>query len=162
MQLGRLYSILALAAALTVPPLAAQTAAGAKVLINTDRQGLALEGYDPVAFFVDGRPVQGSAAYRASYLGAEYRFASEEHRTAFEAEPAKYAPQFGGYCAYGVSQGHTAPVRIDTWQIVGGRLLLNYSQSVKRKFDADQAANLQKADANWPGVVEREGKRLER
>ena len=161
MRLGRLLSILLLTATLTAPTVAAQAAAGTKVLINTDKTGLALQGYDPVAFFTDGRPVQGSAAHRTSHLGAEYRFASAEHQNAFEAEPAKYAPQFGGYCAYGVSQGHTAPVQIDTWQIVDGRLLLNYSQSVKRKFDADRAAYLQKADANWPGVVEREGKRLE-
>jgi YHS domain-containing protein len=133
-----------------------------KVLVNTSRQGLALEGHDPVSFFTDARPVLGRPEYTARYQGAEYRFATIEHRAAFEAEPAKYAPQFGGFCAYGASRGYAAPVEIGTWQIVDGRLLLNYSQSVKRTFDAEPAENLRKADANWPGIVEREGKAIER
>ena len=129
-----------------------------KVLVNTDRHGLALDGHDPVAFFTDARPVKGRPEYTARYQGAEYRFATMEHQAAFAADPAKYAPQFGGFCAYGLSRGHTASVEIDTWQIVDGRLLLNYNQSVRKQFDAERTENLRKADANWPGVVEKEGK----
>jgi YHS domain-containing protein len=145
------------ALAVTAPVVSAQAAAD-KVLVNVDKRGLALEGYDPVAFFTDGKPVKGTTAYTTRYHGAEYHFASEAHRVLFAADPAKYAPQFGGYCAYGVSRGHAVPVEIDTWQLIDGRLVLNYDQGVKKKFDADRAGNLRLADEKWPGIVEKEGK----
>jgi len=146
-----------LALAVVTPALSAQAAPG-KVLVNVDQRGLALEGYDPVAFFTDGKAVRGQAGLTATYQGAEYRFASAGHRDLFAADPAKYAPQFGGFCAYGVAHDHAVSVEIDTWQILDGRLILNYDQSVRKKFDADRAGNLRKADANWPGIVEKEGK----
>lgn len=142
-------------------PLAGQSSeqAATRVLVNTDKQGLALEGHDPVAFFTEARAVKGSPEHTATYQGATYRFSTAERRSAFEAEPAKYVPAFGGYCAYGASRGYTASVEIDTWQIVDGRLILNYNQSVKRRFNEDRASYLQKADREWPGVVAKEGRR---
>lgn len=133
-------------------------AAAAKDLVNVDRRGLALEGHDPVAFFVDGRPLLGDPAFTASHRGATYRFASREHQALFTADPDRYAPAFGGFCAYALSRGSTAPVEIETWQIFDGRLLLNYNLQVKAKFDVDRAALLARADANWPGLVEAEGR----
>jgi YHS domain-containing protein len=130
----------------------------AKVLVNVDKAGLALQGYDPVAFFVDGMPVQGRADLTATYLGATYRFSTEQHKVTFNQDPARYAPAYGGFCAYAVSQDHTAPVEIDTWQIVDGRLLLNYNLKVKGMFDAAREANVKKADSNWPNLVEKQGK----
>jgi YHS domain-containing protein len=132
--------------------------AAAKELHNLTRDGVAIQGYDPVAFFTDNRPVKGSAQFQSQYDGAKYYFASAEHKAAFDKEPGKYEPQFGGYCAYGASQGHPAPVKIEAWQIVNGRLLMQYDLDIKDKFNKDQQGNLRKADQNWPGIVEKYGK----
>jgi YHS domain-containing protein len=125
-----------------------------KTLQNLDKNGVAIQGYDPVAFFTQNKPVKGNAEFQSSYKGATYYFASAEDKAAFDAAPAKYEPQFGGYCAYGVSQGHLAPVKIEAFQIVNGRLLMQYDLDVKGKFNKDQAGSLHKADQNWPGLVE--------
>ena len=135
----------------------ATAAAPSKVLVNVDRHGLGLAGYDPVAFFTDSAAVRGDSTHHATYRGATYWFASEAHRALFQADPAKYVPQFGGYCAYGASRGYAAKVEIDTWQIIDGRLTLNYDKDVQRTFNQDVAGYLRKANLNWPGIVEREG-----
>jgi YHS domain-containing protein len=130
----------------------------AKELNNLDGNGLALQGYDPVGFFTDNRPVKGIQEFQSQYHGATYYFASAEHKAAFEKEPAKYEPQFGGFCAYGASRGKTVPIKIEAWQIVNGRLLMQYDLDVKAKFNTDPQGNLTKADQNWPGLVEKLGK----
>ena len=130
----------------------------AKELQNLDGSGVAIQGYDPVAFFLDGRPIKGNPQFQSQYRGGKYYFASEEHKAAFDKEPARYEPQFGGYCAYGASRGNKAPVKIEAWQIVDGRLLMQYDLDVKSKFNQDQQQNLQKADQNWPGLVEKYGR----
>ena len=137
---------------------ALSTIAIAKDLLNLDRSGVAIQGYDPVAFFTDNQPVKGKPQFQSEYRGAKYYFVSAEHKAAFDKEPAKYEPQFGGYCAYGASKGHTAPVKIEAWQIVNGRLLMQYDLGVKDDFNKDQQNNLRKADQNWPGLVEKYGK----
>ena len=134
------------------------TLALAKDLQNLDRDGVAIQGYDPVAFFTDQKPVKGSPQFQSDYHGAKYYFASAEHKAAFDKEPAKYEPQFGGYCAYGASRGKTVPIKIETWEIVNGRLLLQYDLDVKSKFDKDPQGTLKKADENWPGLVDKYGK----
>jgi len=144
-----LFVFLALAALSTEAP--------AKELLNLEN-GVAIQGYDPVAFFADNRPVRGNAQFQSEYRGAKYYFASAEHKAAFDKEPAKYEPQFGGYCAYGASRGKTVPIRIETWEIINGRLLLQYDLDVKSKFDKDPQGTLRKADENWPGLVEKYGK----
>jgi YHS domain-containing protein len=135
----------------------ATTPATTKVLVNVDRHGVGLAGYDPVAFFTDSAAIRGDSTHRASYGGATYWFASEAHRALFQADPPKYVPQFGGYCAYGASRGYAAKVEIDTWQIINGRHTLNYDKDVQRTFNQDVAGYLRKANLNWPGIVEREG-----
>jgi YHS domain-containing protein len=132
--------------------------AAAKDLQNLDRDGVAIQGYDPVAFFTDHKPVKGSAQFQSVYHGAKYYFAIADHKAAFDKTPAQYEPQFGGYCAYGTSRGKTVPVKIETWEIVNGRLLLQYDLDVKSKFDKDPQGTLKKADENWPGLVEKYGK----
>lgn len=132
--------------------------ASAKQLNNPDRDGVSIQGYDPVAFFTDHMPVKGNQQFQSSYNGAKYYFASAEHKAAFDKEPAKYEPQFGGYCAYGASQGHPAPIKIEAWQIVNGRLLMQYDLDIKDKFNRDQQGNLMKADQNWPGLIDKYGK----
>ena len=128
-----------------------------KSLLNLDKKGIAIQGYDPVAFFTQNRPVKGLLEFESKYNGARYLFATAEDKATFDANPAKYEPQFGGFCAYGASQGHTAPVKIVAFQIVNGRLLMQYDLGVKKEFNKDQQGNLQKADKNWPGIVAKEG-----
>ena len=130
----------------------------AKDLKNLDRNGVAIQGYDAVAFFTDSRPLMGNPQFQSDYRGAKYYFASAEHKAAFDKDPAKFEPQFGGYCAYGASKGKTFPVKIEAWEIVNGRLLMQYDLDVKEKFNQDQQGNLRKADQNWPGIVEEYGK----
>ncbi|MEM7173012.1 MAG: YHS domain-containing (seleno)protein [Pseudomonadota bacterium] len=111
-------------------------------------------GYDVVAYFTEGKPVEGSDAFTADYNGAEWHFSSAENRDAFAADPAKYAPQYGGYCAYAVSQGYTASTVPEAWKIVDGKLYLNYSLSVRDLWEEDIPGNIAAADGNWPKVLE--------
>lgn len=115
--------------------------------------GLAIGGYDPVAYFTDGKPVKGKAEFETDWSGARWRFASAEHRDAFKAEAARYAPQFGGYCAYGVSKGHKAPTEADAWSVVDGKLYLNYNKDVQRLWEKERPAVIGEAERQWPGVL---------
>jgi len=117
-------------------------------------QGLALRGYDPVAYFTQGVPQRGSEAFTTQWSGAEWRFASEAHRDAFVAAPEDFAPQYGGYCAWAVSQGYTAPINPHAWAIVDGKLYLNATQRVQRRWARDPAGHIERADANWPELRE--------
>jgi YHS domain-containing protein len=129
-----------------------------KILLNLDNTGLAIQGYDPVAFFTDGKPVKGKPEVSARMHGALYFFASKEHRDIFKADPAKYEPSFGGYCAYGVSRGKLVEIDVEAFQIVDGHLLLQYSKGVREDFNKDSNGNLAKANANWTGLVDKKGK----
>jgi YHS domain-containing protein len=119
---------------------------------NIDSSGLALKGYDPVAYFTEKKPVQGKSEFTARHEGATYRFATAANRDAFVAAPEKYAPQYGGYCAYGMASGYKAPIEPDAWTVVDGKLYLNYNQSVRSRWSSDIPGYLRKADANWPVV----------
>ena len=132
--------------------------AQAKTLLNLDKNGAAIQGYDPVAFFTDSKPVKGKPEFPARYNGALYSFASKEHRDQFKADPAKYEPAFGGYCAFGVSKGKLVEIEVDAFQIVNGRLLLQYSKGVRDDFNKDTKGNLSKAEINWPVLVDKKGK----
>ena len=123
-----------------------------KYFDNLNSNGVIIDGYDPVAFFTDSMPVKGSANYSYNWKGADWLFASTEHLDQFKADPEKYAPQFGGYCAYGCSQGHKAPTKPETWTIVSGKLYLNYNGDVKKMWTADRDALIEKANTNWPTV----------
>lgn len=131
----------------------------AATVVNADRHSnIALQAYDPVAFFTDHQPVKGSPFISAEHAGYTYLFASEEHKAEFLRRPDKYLPAYGGYCAFGVSIGKFFPVEIDTWEIIDGRLVLQFSQDIKKTFAEDKAANLRKAEANWPKLVQQESK----
>lgn len=127
---------------------------------NVDREGVILDGYDPVAFFTDGHPVKGLPAIHSSYRGAIYRFASLEHKRLFDAEPAKYEPQFGAWCAYAVSQGRTAPIQVETFSIVEGRLVLQHNAKAVGLWEKDPVGLLHLADLYWPAVVENGGRQI--
>jgi len=117
--------------------------------VNVDGNGLALEGHDPVAYFTEGEPVKGNADFMVKHDGATYQFASAEHQALFEADPAKYAPQYGGFCAYGMSSGYQAPVEVDKFTVVDGKLFLNYNGSVQSTWRKDIPGYVTKANANW-------------
>ncbi|HIG22738.1 YHS domain-containing (seleno)protein, partial [Henriciella sp.] len=113
----------------------------------------AVEGHDPVAYFTEGRPVKGSRDFTTKYQGAEFRFASRENLDTFLADPEKYAPQFGGYCAWAVSEGYTAKGDADYWAIVDGKLYLNYNKNVQNLWEQDRAMHIDRANTNWPEVL---------
>ena len=148
--------LLSLAIAALALPLFAQTAT--KTLVNVDKTGVAIQGYDPVAFLTDNKPVKGAQKFLLRHDGAIYFFASKEHRDLFKADPAKYTPEFGGYCAYGVSRNKLVEIDVDAFQIVDGKLLLQYSKGVRDDFNEDAKGNLAKANANWTGLVAKKGK----
>ena len=114
----------------------------------------ALGGYDAVAYFTDGKPVRGDSAHAYQWRGARWLFASEAHRDAFAEAPERYAPQFGGYCAWAVSQGYTAKGDPEVWSIVDGKLYVNYDEEIGARWRADQAHLIDVANANWPGVLD--------
>ena len=116
---------------------------------------LAVSGYDPVAYFTEGKPVEGSAAFEHKWKGATWRFANAKNLEAFKADPEAYAPQYGGYCAWAVSQGYTASADPSAWRIVGKKLYLNYNREVQQNWEKDAAGNIVKADGNWPKVLEK-------
>ena len=122
--------------------------------LNKGKAG-ALSGYDPVAYFTVGKPTKGAGSISASYEGATWYFASEANRATFQAGPAQYAPQYGGYCAWAVSQGYNASADPEAWKIVDGKLYVNYSQSVAANWAKDIPTNISKANANWPKVLEK-------
>lgn len=130
----------------------------AKTLVNVDRHGIGINGYDPVAYFTDAKAVKGNPAISSSTDGVIYYFATPEHKASFDANPAKYEPQFGGFCAYGLSRNSLVEIDPTAFQIVNGRLLLQYSKGIMFKFNKDAAANLQKADQNWPILLQKKGK----
>ena len=143
---------------LVVSGLALLAFAQSKSLLNLDKSGLAIKGYDPVAFFTDSKPVVGKPELGYRHNGALYHFSSREHRDAFKADPAKYEPAFGGYCAFGVSRNKLVEIDVEAFQIVDGKLLLQYSKGVRDDFNKDARGNLAKANANWPVLVEKKGK----
>jgi YHS domain-containing protein len=110
----------------------------------------AAQGYDVVSYFEDGKPVKGSAKFVVTHQGAEFRFASAAHRDAFKADPAKYAPQYGGYCAWAVAQGYHAKGDARFWKIENGKLYLNYNAKVQSDWEKDRTGFIAKADQQWP------------
>jgi YHS domain-containing protein len=116
---------------------------------------LAVGGYDPVAYFSGARPVEGRKPFEFKYKGATWRFASADNLAAFKADPDRYAPQYGGYCAWAVSQGYTAKGDPRAWKIVGGKLYLNYNADIQKKWEQDISGFIAKANANWPTVLEK-------
>ncbi len=122
------------------------------VLTVFAERGLAIRGYDPVAYFSEGRAVRGQAAFTHAWAGATWRFASAAHRDRFAADPAAFAPQFGGFCAWAVAHGYDAPIDPQAWKVVEGRLFLNYDRATQRRWEADMPALIAKGDANWPAL----------
>ena len=123
-----------------------QTASAVYVIMRD----LALSGYDAVSYFKDGNPEKGKPEFSYKWMDATWRFSSAENLNAFKAEPEKYAPQYGGYCAFGTAQGHLVPGDSQAWKIVDNKLYLNYNREVLGYWLQDVPGNIQKADEHWP------------
>jgi YHS domain-containing protein len=115
---------------------------------------LAVSGYDTVAYFTEGRPVKGDRRFSTRYQGAEWRFSSQQNLELFLGDPQAYAPQYGGYCAYAVSQGETASAEPDLWTIHDGKLYLNYNRRINTTWREDMEAFIEQADQAWPAVLQ--------
>ncbi len=127
----------------------------AKDPVYTPRfSNLAVSGYDAVAYFAEGGPVKGSKNFETDYMGARWRFSSQENLDAFKANPEAYAPQYGGYCAWAVSQGYTASGDPENWTIYEGKLYLNYNDKIQARWEKDIPGFVALADQNWPGVID--------
>jgi YHS domain-containing protein len=113
------------------------------------KDNAAINGYDVVAYFKEGKPVKGVAEFTISYKGVNWLFSNKENAEQFKSHPEKYEPQYGGYCAFGCSRGYKAKTSPDAWTIVDGKLYLNYNTDVRDTWNKDQPAYIRKADANW-------------
>ena len=116
---------------------------------NTDANGLALRGFDAVAYFAVDNAVKGNPKYEYVWNGAKWIFSSEENMKQFQANPEAYAPQFGGYCSFAVSEGYTADGDPEAWKVVDGKLYLNYNKQVREKWEMNQNERIEKGKANW-------------
>lgn len=150
-------TVLSLIVALALGARSQAADSSAKSLVLKNKQGLAIQGYDPVAYFTDNKPVKGNAKFSSDFDGAKYWFASAEHKTLFDTNPAKYAPAYGGYCGYAASIDRLSPVSPEWFQILDGKLILQHNKKAFDMFNKELAPNVQKADANWPGLVARNG-----
>ncbi len=124
-----------------------------EVMVAED--GYAIHGYDPVSYFTDGEPSKGSEEFSYEWKEATWLFSSAEHRDLFKESPEKYAPQYGGWCAYGAAGGYAADVDpLESWTIHDDKLYLNYDKSVSKKWNKDIPGYLEKADEKWPKLNE--------
>lgn len=116
------------------------------------KNGLALNGIDPVAYFTESKPVEGKKSFSFDWNDAKWLFSSQANLDLFKANPVKYAPQYGGYCAFGVSENHKSPTDPNAWTIVEDKLYLNYSKKVKELWSKDIPTRIQKANELWPSL----------
>jgi YHS domain-containing protein len=129
----------------------AEAAQSAVNTLGTD--GVAIKGYDPVAYFSEGAPRQGKPEFTAEHKGVKWHFASGENKALFEADPDKYTPAYGGFCAYGVAQGYLVKIEPDAWAIRDGKLYLNYDKSVQTQWAEKPAEYIAEADRQWPALI---------
>lgn len=141
---------MSLVAAIAMFPVSVAVAGGTPEGVVNASEGIAIGGYDPVAYFELGEPTVGSAAHSFDWDGAEWRFASAEHRDRFSANPERYAPAYGGYCAFAAAENQVAIGDPELWTIHDGRLFLNLNARFQRQFRDDIDANIERADSNWP------------
>lgn len=153
-----LLGAVALTAGLPAPAFAQDQNSTAAV--NVDTAGVALHGYDPVAYFTLKKPTLGKAMYAHSFEGATYRFSSQEHLEKFKANPAMYAPQFGGFCAMGVVLEKKLDGDPQAWRVVDNKLYLNVNKDIQKKWLEDVPGNIVKAGKTWPEIKNKAPKDL--
>ena len=123
--------------------------------VNTDSEGVAIKGYDPVAYFTLNRPVEGKKRLQHEWQGAKWYFSDIKHQEMFAMSPETYAPKYGGYCAFAVSRGTTADIDPEAWAIVDGKLYLNLNKDIQNAWQQDRDNYIKKADANWPRIIKK-------
>ncbi len=123
--------------------------------INVDESRLAIKGYDPVAYFTEAQPVQGSSQFSAQHLGATYFFSSAQHQSMFESDPNKYAPQYGGYCAFGVSKEYKFDIDPEAWAIVDDKLYLNLNEKVQNRWVGNKDELIVEANSIWTQIADK-------
>ena len=148
------YAVLLIALTTIITSLALGVAHAAKPVYSGGRDRAAIKGYDPVAYFTENMPVKGSKEFTHESNGATWMFSSAENRDLFIANPKKYTPQFGGYCAYAISQNTTASIRPEFFTIHDDKLYLNFSKSVHKRWSKSKEDLIDKAEANWPKLLE--------
>ncbi len=136
----------------TILAAAVPSAAGAETFFNVDRKGVAIKGYDPVAYFTLSEPVKGKKTLETTWQDAVWRFSTEENRRAFLRDPEKFAPRYGGYCAYGVAEGGLFNIAPDAWTVYEGKLYLNKSKRVRKLWLEDVPGFIRKGDSLWPRI----------
>ncbi|MGE0237693.1 MAG: YHS domain-containing (seleno)protein [Parvibaculaceae bacterium] len=156
----RSFITLAAATILAAGIMGMRPASAAGPDVNATVTGLALRGYDPVAYFTDNTPVMGDFTITAEHAGATYRFSSEAHKAMFEKNPAKYLPQYGGFCAFGTAQGYKVDGDPHVWKIVDAKLYLNLAPPVAERWLQDVPGHITSADKNWPGIKDRRPEEL--
>lgn len=124
----------------------------AQTIAYNSTNGTAIKGYDPVAYFSEQKATEGKTEFAYDWSGSKWLFSSQANLDAFKAEPQKYAPQYGGYCAYGVSENHKSPTDPNAWTVVEGKLYLNYNPKVKELWSKDIPTRIQKANQLWPSI----------
>ncbi len=115
--------------------------------------GIAIRGFDKVAYFTEGDAVEGKASIAAKWKGAIWQFSKQEHLDLFKANPEMYAPQYGGYCAYGVAVDNLVKIEGDLWDIVNGKLYLNYNRRFQTKWEADTKNLIRIADSKFEALL---------
>lgn len=121
--------------------------------VNVDAAGVALHGHDAVAYFTEGKAVPGAPRFELAWNGARWRFSSAANRDAFATAPERYAPQFGGYCAWAVSRNYTADIDPQAFAVVDGKLYVNYSTLIQARWRLDRDGNIARGHENWPGLL---------
>lgn len=145
--------VLSIIAGFLVLPAAHAAEVKGKSLVLKNKQGLAIQGYDPVAYFTENKAVKGHARFTSEHEGAKYYFAGAESKNRFDAKPSKYAPAYGGYCGYAASIGKVRPANPLIWSIVDGQLILQHTQGADKLWKNDVAGNKAKADKYWPLLI---------
>ena len=138
----------------TIFLLLASTSWAAKPIYVDLKNKLAIEGYDPVAYFTEGQAVKGSQKHEARWKGATWQFSSQKNKDLFLATPEKYAPQYGGYCAYALSLNKLYKIEPDQFTIINEKLYLNLNQATLKKWRKNTQKYIIKADKNWPSILE--------
>jgi len=151
----KLSLLTVVAAFVVVLGLAVSNAPASRADSGTEVATAGVGGYDPVSYFTGSGPVRGSGRYAAEYQGVTYLFSNEANKAAFEKDPAKYLPAYGGYCAYGVAKGKKFWADPTVWEIVDGTLYLNLDKSIQQEWDKDKPGYITKADSNWGSIKDK-------
>jgi YHS domain-containing protein len=155
MMMSRVIAIVTVAVVSFGVLLSSPSFAKQPVIYTSSKEKIAIGGYDAVSYFTAVQPVPGTVAFSLVHEGATWLFADGANRAAFQANPEKYVPQYGGYCAWAVSEGYTAPGDPKVFKVVGGRLYLNYNRSVATNWEKHTTRNISRGDANWPKVLQK-------